>query len=154
MNSPNIENTMSSFRRISPKEAADLIAKEGYVYVDVRSPGEYESGHPAASYNVPVAMPGPGGMQPNPDFLAVMQANFPKDSKLVIGCQSGNRSQRAIGMLQQAGYANLVDQRAGWGGSRDPFGRVAEAGWPGEGLPSESGPSAERGYTALRGKVK
>jgi rhodanese-related sulfurtransferase len=145
---------MSSFRRISPKEAADLIAKEGYVYVDVRSPGEYEAGHPAESYNVPVAMPGAGGMAPNPEFLTVMQACFPKDAKLVIGCQAGGRSQRAAGMLQQAGYTNIVDQRAGWGGARDAFGRVGEAGWQAEGLPAESGPNAERGYSALRAKVK
>ena len=143
---------MSSLRRVSPKEAAELIEKEGYVYVDVRSVGEYEQGHPAGSFNVPVSQPGPGGMQPNPDFLAVMLANFPTSTRLVIGCQSGNRSQRAYGMLAQAGYAHLVDQRAGWGGARDPFGQVQEPGWQGAGLPTESGPSATHGYEKLAAK--
>lgn len=144
---------MSSSRRVSPKEAAELIANEGYVYVDVRSTGEYEQGHPTGSYNVPVAQPGPGGMAPNADFVSVMLANFPKTTKMVVGCLAGGRSARAVAMLAQAGFENLVDQRAGWGGARDPFGRVAEAGWQAEGLPAESGPSEERGYPALRAKA-
>jgi rhodanese-related sulfurtransferase len=143
---------MSSLRRVSPNEAAELIEKEGYVYVDVRSVGEYEQGHPAGSFNVPVAQPGPGGMAPNADFLSVMMANFPTSTKLVIGCQAGGRSQRACGILAQAGYTHLIDQRAGWGGARDPFGQVQEQGWQGAGLPAESGPSATKGYVQLATK--
>ncbi len=123
---------------------------EGYQYVDVRTQAEFESGHPKGAYNVPVALAAPGGMSPNPDFLPVIQAAFAKDAKLVIGCQSGGRSQRAVQALEAAGYTQLVEQRAGWGGSRDPFGRVLDAGWQAEGLPSESGPDAERGYKALK----
>ena len=137
-------------KRITPKESHELILNEGYQYVDVRTQGEYESGHPTGAYNVPVALAAPGGMSPNPDFVAVVQANFAKDSKLVLGCQSGNRSQRAVVALEAAGYTNLVEQRAGWGGARDPFGRVIDAGWQAEGLPAESGPDKERGYLALK----
>ena len=32
---------------------------------------------------------------PNPDFLAVVERNFPRTAKLVVGCQAGGRSQRA-----------------------------------------------------------
>ncbi|MEI8255122.1 MAG: rhodanese-like domain-containing protein, partial [Deltaproteobacteria bacterium] len=88
----------------------------------------------------------------NPDFLAVMLAKFPPGERLVVGCQAGRRSARACEMLAEAGYEHLVDQRAGWGGARDPFGRVQEAGWSAEGLPAESGPSAARGYAALAAK--
>lgn len=139
-------------RRVSPEEAKELMDKEGYVYVDVRSVPEYEQGHPAGAYNVPVAQPGPGGMVPNPDFLRVMESNFAKDAKLVLGCMSGNRSMRAAGILEQAGYTNLVDQRAGWGGVRDAFGRVIEPGWSSKGLPVASGPDVERGYQVLWAK--
>ena len=142
---------MTSPRRVSPKEAQDLIEKEGYVYVDVRSVGEFEQGHPTGAFNVPLAQPGPGGMAPNPDFLSVMLANFPLAEKLVVGCQAGGRSARAVAMLAQAGYENLVDQRAGWGGARDSFGGVQEAGWSAAGLPAEAGPSA-KGYAALAAK--
>ena len=99
---------------------------------------------------LPVALAAPGGMAPNPDFVAVVQAVFAKDSKLVLGCQSGGRSQRAVAALEGAGYTNIVEQRAGWGGARDAFGRVLDAGWQAEGLPAESGPDKERGYSALK----
>lgn len=140
---------MHPIRRVSPTEAAALIEHDGYVHIDVRSVGEYEQGHPADSYNVPLAVPGPGGMAPNPDFLGVMLAKFPLGERLVISCQAGRRSARACELLREAGYECLVDQRAGWGGARDPFGRVQEAGWSAAGLPIESGPSASRGYAAL-----
>ncbi len=145
---------MAAVRRVSAKEAAGLVEHEGYVHVDVRSVGEFEQGHPAGSFNVPLAIPGPGGMAANADFLAVMLANFPLGEKLVVACQAGRRSERACAMLAEAGYECLVDQRAGWGGARDPFGRVQEPGWFAEGLPAESGPSATHGYAALVAKKK
>lgn len=139
-------------RRVSPQEAQSLIQSEGYVYVDVRSVPEYEGGHPEGAYNVPFMHSSPQGMQPNPDFVRVMEKNFPKDAKLLLGCMSGNRSMRAMATLQQAGFTDMVDQRAGWGGSKDAFGRVTEAGWPGAGLPTASGPDEARGYKALSSK--
>ena len=70
----------AAMRRISPGEARELIEKEGYVYVDVRSVPEFESGHPEGAYNVPLLHMGPAGMTPNPEFLSVMQQRFPKDA--------------------------------------------------------------------------
>ena len=91
-------------RRVSPQEARTMMEQEGFRYVDVRSTAEFTAGHPSESYNVPVANSGPGGMTPNPDFVAVMEASFPHDAKLVIGCMAGGRSARACAMLEQAGY--------------------------------------------------
>jgi rhodanese-related sulfurtransferase len=139
-------------RRVSPQEARALIEGQGYVYVDVRSVPEYEAGHPAGAYNVPFMHASPQGMQPNPDFVQVMEKNFPKDAKLVLGCMSGNRSLRAMAVLQQAGFTDMVDQRAGWGGTKDAFGRVVEPGWLAAGLPTASGPDATRGYASLSSK--
>lgn len=138
-----------SFKRVSPQEAQDLVANEGWIFVDVRSVPEFEAGHPTGSYNVPISHAVAGGMAPNPDFLAVMEKRFPKDAKIVLGCRSGGRSMRAAALLQQAGYEHLIDQRAGWDGSRDAFGRVQEAGWSAAGLPTATGPDPERGYDAL-----
>ena len=138
--------------RISPQEARDLVASQGYVYVDVRSVQEFEGGHPEGSYNVPLMDVGPTGMVPNGDFVAVMERAFPKDAKLVIGCLAGGRSARACAALESAGYTSLADQRAGWGGAKDQFGRLTEPGWSGAGLPSAAGPDAERGYAALKKK--
>ena len=81
-----------------------------------------------------------------------MEASFAKDAAIVLGCQSGNRSQRAAALLINSGFTKVVEQRAGWGGARDPFGRVVDKGWQAEGLPTAFGPDAERSYAALRSK--
>lgn len=121
-------------KRVSPQEAAELMEKEGYAYVDVRSEPEFEAGHPEGAYNIPLMHMGPSGMRPNADFLAVVEASFPKDTKLVIGCKAGGRSLRASGLLISAGFTGVIDQRAGFVGSRGPFGEVEEAGWQPAGL--------------------
>jgi rhodanese-related sulfurtransferase len=124
-------------RRVSPREAQELIA-QGYTYVDVRSTPEFERGHPAGAVLIPFAEMGPGGMQPNPNFTAQFQTRFAKDARVVVGCEAGGRSARACATLEQLGYTQLVDQRAGFGGARGPTGTI-EKGWRDEGLPVETG---------------
>lgn len=140
-----------SIPRVSPQEAAALLA-QGYTYVDVRSVGEWEEAHPEGSVNVPVMHAGPGGMSPNPEFVAVMEKLFPKDAKLVLGCRSGVRSLKAADLLLAAGYANLVDQRAGFDGPKDPFGQVAEPGWGRVGLPVAKGDAGGTSWAAAKAK--
>ncbi len=138
-------------RRISPKEASELMTA-GWTYLDVRSEREFEGGHPAGAVNVPLMHAAAAGMAPNPDFLAVVQAAFPKETKLVVGCQAGGRSARAAQLLEGAGFSQLADQRAGFGGSRDAGGRITEPGWAAEGLPVENGQPPSGSYEALRKK--
>jgi rhodanese-related sulfurtransferase len=138
------------FRRVSPQEARELIEREGYVHVDVRSVPEFQAGHPEGAYNVPLMHMGPGGMAPNPEFLAVMQKAFPPDTRLVIGCKAGGRSARAAAMLESAGYTNVVDQRAGFEGAHDPATGRMEPGWRPAGLPVSRQPAPGRDYDALK----
>src|SRR5580698_3972888 len=119
---------MTDPTRISPQEASAKLA-EGWTYVDVRTTQEFEAGHPPGAVNVPLMHAGPGGMVPNPDFLAVMSAAFPVDARLVVGCKAGGRSLRAARALLGAGFTSILDQRAGWDGARDAFGQVTEPGW-------------------------
>jgi rhodanese-related sulfurtransferase len=128
---------MSDIKRISPAEAMALV-DEGWVYLDVRSEPEFAAGHPRGAHNVPVMHLGARGMLPNTDFLAVIEALYPRDSALVLGCRSGQRSMHAARMLVEAGYTRIVDQRAGFEGTRSPFGQVVEQGWSGAGLPVET----------------
>lgn len=139
--------------RVSPEEAQALIDKEGYSYVDVRSVQEFQAGHPAGSYNVPLLELGAMGMTPNPEFLAVMEKLFPKDSKLVVGCKAGGRSMRAAGMLQAAGYTSVVDQRAGFEGGPSPSGGF-EAGWRPKGLPVSKDAPEDKTYHGILAKLK
>ena len=128
---------MSDIRRVSAPEASALLA-EGYQYVDVRTQAEYAAGHPAGAHNVPFMLAGNPGMKPNPEFLASMESRFPKDTKLVVGCQAGGRSIKACQALRDAGYTDLVDMRPGYGGARNSFGQVTEPGWAAAGLPTET----------------
>jgi rhodanese-related sulfurtransferase len=139
---------MADVKRVGPSEAHALLS-DGYTYVDVRSEGEFAVGHPTGAYNVPLMHMGGGGMQPNPRFSEVIRASFPRDAKIVVGCKAGNRSLRAANALLADGYTNVIDQRAGWDGTRDPFGQVSEAGWGPAGLPTETGQPEERSYAAL-----
>jgi rhodanese-related sulfurtransferase len=141
-------------KRVSPAEARDLMDKEGYAYVDVRSLPEFAAGHPTGAYNVPLNHMGPGGMSPNPEFIAVMGA-FPKDAKIIVGCKAGGRSARAASMLESAGYTNVVDQRAGFEGAPDPAtGRVSEPGWRPAGLPVATDAQPDRTYEALKARKR
>lgn len=142
-----------SVQRVSPQEADHLMRNEGYVYLDVRSIPEFEAGHPAGAYNVPIMHKTAAGMQPNPDFMRVVSSVFPKDAKLVLGCRSGNRSLTAARALVQAGFELVVDQRAGLAGARDAFGRLQEEGWEAAGLDMSSEAHPERSYTALLERV-
>jgi rhodanese-related sulfurtransferase len=143
---------MADVTRISPQEASAKLA-EGWTYVDVRTVEEFEAGHAPGAVNVPLMHAGGGGMTPNPDFLPVMGAAFPKDARLVVGCKAGGRSLRAAQALLGAGFTSVIDQRAGWDGARNPFGQVTEPGWSRAGLPVEEGQPTGRSYDDLKKKI-
>ena len=134
-------------KRISPDEARELVDKQGYAYLDVRSVPEFEAGHPTGAFNVPLLHMGPGGTSPNPDFMSVVQKVFPADAKLVLGCKGGGRSLKAADMLMAAGYTNVVEQRAGFEGNG------AEPGWRPRGLPTSAKPTDGRAYESLKTKA-
>ncbi len=137
-----------------PAEAHQtLTANPGAIYLDVRTENEFAQGHPDGAINVPVVfIKGPGQMAPNPDFMEIVTKVIPKDKKLVVGCLSGGRSQRACEMLEDEGYADLTNVVAGFGGARDQSGNIVTPGWRDSGLPV----STELGdcsYQALRNKA-
>ena len=138
-------------KRIVPQEAAVLLG-EGWSYLDVRSIPEFEQGHPTGAANVPLLHFQNGRMTPNPDFQRVVEANFAKDAKLVVGCKAGGRSLQAATLMEAAGYTNLVDMRGGFHGERDGFGRVSVAGWADEALPVETTAAPEKTYDTLASK--
>ncbi len=121
--------------RVSPSEAHALIKDAGYVYIDVRSVPEFDSGHPAGAFNVPWLEASPAGMLENPSFIAQVSALWPREAKLVVGCKSVARSEQAAQALIAMGFCDVVVQRAGMDGLVDAFGRVKEPGWRASGLP-------------------
>lgn len=140
-------------KRVTPIEA-DALLKEGWTYLDVRSIPEFEGGHPAGAVNVPLLHAMGGRMAPNPAFQAVIQGNFAKDAKLVVGCKMGGRSAQAAALLEAAGFTSVVDMRGGFSGERDNMGRVAVAGWAESGLPVEANAPADKTYAELEKKAQ
>ena len=59
------------------------------------------------------------------------------------------RSAKAAAVLAQAGFTNLVDQRAGYDGAPLPTGGV-EPGWRPKGLPTSTESAPDRTYDGLK----
>lgn len=127
-------------KRIDAERAAELLGNnQGYVFLDVRMEHEYQQGHVPSAQNIPVMIKGPGGVgiQMNPDFVETVGSNFANDSRIILGCQKGGRSNKAAELLSEAGYTNLHDMRGGLVGETDPLGNVTFPGWAARGLPVE-----------------
>jgi rhodanese-related sulfurtransferase len=143
---------MNQSNIVTPDQAQSLLGK-GAAYVDVRNPAEFENGHPAGAYNVPLILDTDSGSKPNEAFVDDVKRHFALDAKLVIGCATGVRSSQAVRLLTNAGFSNVVDLSVGYNGSRDPFGRKSP-GWRDLGLPVEMGQPEGRSYRALAESTK
>lgn len=138
---------MGAVRTVSCEDAQSLV-DEGYLYIDVRNEYEFEQGHPACAYNVPLTQMTDFGPEPNEFFVETINHHFGPTAKLVIGCGLGTTSRAAVHLLQQAGYSDIVDVREGFNGCRDAFGRKSP-GWLKRGLPVEYGQPELRSFEAL-----
>ncbi|MGH7793734.1 MAG: rhodanese-like domain-containing protein [Candidatus Binatia bacterium] len=145
-----------AIKEITPQQAHDLLtANPDIVYIDVRTEREFANGHPQAAVNVPVAFPDPArGMMMNSDFVKVVEANFPHDKKIIVGCQAGPRSTAAAGLLQQAGFQDVSNMLGGFGGMRDAMGNVSAPGWAASGLPVSNDNGDGVSYQSLSGKIR
>ena len=142
--------------QVDPQQAYELLQKvEGSVYIDVRTVEEFLNGHPQGAVNVPVAFPDPQrGMMLNEEFVKVVEAHFPKEKKIIVGCQAGPRSDAAARMLQEAGYQDVSSMQGGFGGMRDPSGRVIAEGWAGLGYTVSQDNGDGVSYESLAAKIK
>jgi rhodanese-related sulfurtransferase len=148
--------TLMAIKEITPQQAHDLLTTNSEtVYVDVRTEREFAAGHPQGAVNIPVAFPDPArGMVINDDFLQIVEKNYPKSKKIVVGCQAGPRSNAAAGLLQQAGYQDVSNMVGGFGGMRDPRGKVIAPGWSSLGLPVSQDNGEGVSYQSLSAKLK
>ena len=120
-------------------EAARAAQLTGSTYIDVRSSAEFAAGRPAGAVNVPLLDndEDTGQLTTNPDFVRVMRANFPADTPLLVGCQSGGRSSRAAQILEAFGFTCITNVTGGY-----------EA-WKPSGLPIETTAAPSRPYDKL-----
>jgi phage shock protein E len=80
----------------NPVDLAQLI-KDGAAIVDVRTPGEYASGHVKGSINIPL------------DSISSQTEKLKKYSNIITCCRSGNRSGMAKRILSSKGFKNVVN---------------------------------------------
>ncbi len=122
------------FENLSPAEARERFAKQ-WTHLDVRTVEEFEEGHVEGAYNVPLFLQDPQyGRRPNPAFLEVVRASFPKDTRLVLSCAHAHRSVAACGVLIEDGFQSVANMDGGYLGRGDSFGRVLVTGWLAEGF--------------------
>lgn len=137
--------------KITTDEAEELI-EEGVPFIDVRTEEEFQDGHVPGAINIPISVSVATGMQPNPEFLAVVSANFEKTEKLIVACKAGGRSARAAAELAGAGFTDILDMTAGFDGSKDAFG-AAIPGWQAEGREVELTAGEEQTYATRRARI-
>jgi len=84
--------------------AVDLaeLVKNGATIVDVRTKGEYASGHIKGSINIPL------------DQLTSKLGQLKKDKPIITCCASGMRSSSAKSILKSNGFTD-VHNGGGWG---------------------------------------
>ena len=90
---------------LEPKVNFSDLMKEGAQIIDVRSPGEFNSGHIKGSINIP---------------LQNIQNNLSKikrDKPVITCCASGMRSASAKSILKSNGYKHLHNG-GGWSSLR------------------------------------
>lgn len=82
---------------IESTEDLSALVKSGATLVDVRTPGEFQSGHVKGSINIPL------------DQLGNQLSKLKNSQNIIVFCQSGTRSRMAKMLLQQKGFNNVVN---------------------------------------------
>ena len=142
---------------VTPEEAKKLLDGDGgYIYLDVRTPQEFEAGRPEGAINIPVLVADAQTNRKarNKEFVHVVEANIPKDAKVLLGCRTGARSMMAQRLLHQAGYTDTSTMLGGFTGQKNRTGKVIHAGWSELGYPIEKGAAGASGYDEQKRKVK
>lgn len=99
--------TNNGYQNITQKKLARLM-KDGVPLIDVRQPEEYRSGHVPGAKLVPLST------------LASVAANWDKQQKVIVICQSGGRSAGAANYLVKQGFTKVYNFPPGTMGYEGP----------------------------------
>ncbi|MGG9964644.1 rhodanese-like domain-containing protein [Ferruginibacter sp. SUN106] len=95
-------NTIKNLFGIGSKTDYAQLVKEGAVILDVRSKGEFESGHIKGSVNIPVDQ-----------LLSNLSKLKNKEQPIITCCASGMRSASAKSILITSGFTKVFNG-GGW----------------------------------------
>ncbi len=84
-------------------KVAQSMNQQGALLLDVREPEEFKAVHAVNAQLIPLGQLG--------DRLKEIEAH--KNKPVVVICRSGNRSAKAVSMLQEAGYTNVNNVSGG-----------------------------------------
>lgn len=94
------------YERVDAATFAKVIEDKSVVRLDVRTAGEYSSGHIDGAVNIDVMSGG---------FETKALATIPTDKTVALYCQSGNRSRLAAKILSGKGY-KVIELNSGYSG--------------------------------------
>lgn len=97
-------------------DARDMIENEDVFLLDVRIPTEYDSGHIEGATLIPYRnIKEPNPQLPNEELLPARIKELPhnKNTKILVYCKSGTRSEEASSFLVAAGYKNVYNMDGG-----------------------------------------
>ena len=94
---------------VSAAQATQLINREDALVIDVRDPGEYGTGHILGAKNVPLSRIDAAGSE-----IAAKR----KDKPVIVYCDNGNRSTKAVAALKSQGFGKVVSLSGGLGAWR------------------------------------
>lgn len=93
------EEKVMNFQEITGQEVESKLKDENFVIVDVRTPGEYNSGHVEGALNIVL-----DDILKDPNVLKKYE-----NKKIIVYCRSGNRSKTAARKLIQSGYKEVYN---------------------------------------------
>lgn len=89
---------VAKVNRITCNEVNDLVS-EGAIVIDVRTPGEYETDHIENAINID-----------SNEIKYVIKGKIKDyETKIIVYCQTGNRSSESAKILVNLGYKNVYD---------------------------------------------
>ena len=98
MESNKVDTKKADIKKISAETLqASIDGKEDFILVDVRKKGEFRSGHVKGALNLPLSNMEKGYNQ------------LPQDKRVVLYCNSANRSNQAAWILLQHGYKKIEE---------------------------------------------
>ena len=87
-----------TINKVTCDEMKELV-KDGAILIDVRETNEYDEGHLDNSINISYTVIGD----------KIKDITTDKESKIVVYCKSGARSNKAYNTLKSLGYNNIYD---------------------------------------------
>ncbi len=90
-----------NIKSLTPESARELLELKDVLFLDVREPHEYLSGHIKGSMHIPI------------NELQQRIQDIPTEKKIVTYCRSGNRSLKAAIFLCSKGFKDIMHLEGG-----------------------------------------